>query len=228
MTVAAASSSNKHDVFINCPFDDDYVELLRPLLFTVVHLGFVPRLASERSDSAEYRLDKICELIEQSSYSIHDLSRLKSESADEFARMNMPFELGIDWGWRRFGDGSARDKKFLVLETNPHDFKIALSDLSGIDIKNHRDQPYEMVRAVRDWFYETVEVTNAPSPTELESLFENFMTDLFEERLAPDLPPDKVREDIRRMPIAEYINSLRDWTEASDALSPRPGAPSAR
>jgi hypothetical protein len=40
------------NVFINCPFDEQYYPLLRPLLFTVVYLGFNPRIASERSDSA--------------------------------------------------------------------------------------------------------------------------------------------------------------------------------
>jgi len=75
------------NVFINCPFDDEYKPLLRPLLFTIVYLGKIPRIASERSDSGENRIDKICELISESHYGIHDLSRLKSENADEFYRL---------------------------------------------------------------------------------------------------------------------------------------------
>ena len=88
-------------VFINCPFDEDYHPLLRPLLFTILYLGFTPRIALERSDSGENRIDKISELIASSKYSIHDLSRLKARRAKEFYRMNMPFELGIDYGARR-------------------------------------------------------------------------------------------------------------------------------
>ncbi len=60
------------NVFINCPFDKEYHALLRPLLFTIIYLGYNPRIASERSDSAENRVDKICELIRDSNYSIHD------------------------------------------------------------------------------------------------------------------------------------------------------------
>ena len=41
------------NVFINCPFDSDYVPLLRPLLFTVLFLNLNPRIASERFDSGE-------------------------------------------------------------------------------------------------------------------------------------------------------------------------------
>ena len=66
------------NVFINCPFDSEYHSLLRPLLFTAVYLGFNPKIALERSDSGEQRIDKICELIRESKYSIHDLSRLRS------------------------------------------------------------------------------------------------------------------------------------------------------
>ncbi|MEP7011624.1 MAG: hypothetical protein ABJC13_14975, partial [Acidobacteriota bacterium] len=66
--------SFESNVFINCPFDATYLPLLRPLLFTVVFLGYSPRIASERFDSGENRIDKICSLIRESKYSIHDLS----------------------------------------------------------------------------------------------------------------------------------------------------------
>ena len=70
--------------------------------------------------------------------------------------MNMPFELGIDYGSRQHGPEFMRGKKCLILEKEAYDFKAALSDMSGVDIKSHRNKPEEVVRAVRDWFYETV------------------------------------------------------------------------
>lgn len=60
-------------VFVNCPFDASYLELLRPLLFTIVEVGFIPRIASERSDSGENRIEKISALLAGCRYSIHDL-----------------------------------------------------------------------------------------------------------------------------------------------------------
>ncbi len=30
----------ERNVFVNCPFDTQYVPLLRPLLFTIIYLGF--------------------------------------------------------------------------------------------------------------------------------------------------------------------------------------------
>lgn len=68
-------------VFVNCPFDDDYAPLLEAALFCIVSFGFSPRLANERLEAGENRLDKIIEMIRESKYSIHDLSRCKAKEA---------------------------------------------------------------------------------------------------------------------------------------------------
>ena len=89
------------NVFINCPFDSEYLKLLRPLLFTVIYVGLHPRIALETADGGQARMKKILGLIRDSKYSIHDLSRMESTQAGELYRMNMPFELGIDFGCRQ-------------------------------------------------------------------------------------------------------------------------------
>jgi hypothetical protein len=199
------------NVFINCPFDEEYKSLLRPLLFTVVYLGCNPRLASERLNSAENRVDKICELIYESKYGIHDLSRLKSDEVDEIYRLNMPFELGVDYGTREHGSEEMETKKCLILEENPYEYKKALSDLSGVDIKNHNNEADEIVRSVRDWFYETAGFDEADYPKVIWNQFNDFTADLFEDRLTEDIPEEDVVEDIERMPVSEYIDSVKEW-----------------
>lgn len=136
-----------NSVFINCPFDKEYYSLLRPLLFTIVYLGFDPRIALETSDSGESRIDKICGLIKASKYSVHDLSRLRAKKKGEFYRLNMPFELGVDYGSRRFASARFRRKRYLILEEQPHSYKRALSDISGLDIKPHENNPIKIVQA---------------------------------------------------------------------------------
>ena len=117
------------NVFINCPFDDEYLRLLRPLLFTVIYLGFNPRIALETLDSAEPRIQKIFGLIRQSRYGIHDLSRIQAEEVGEYYRFNMPFELGLDIGCIRFKGGKWSRKKCLILEAERYRYKAALSRL---------------------------------------------------------------------------------------------------
>lgn len=204
MTNTTDNFSN--NVFINCPFDSDYIGLLRPLLFTIIYLGYNPRIASERSDSGEIRFQKICELIEQSRISIHDLSRIRSTKKKEFYRLNIPFELGVDFGCRLFKRGQAKQKKCLVLEKEKYRYQIALSDISGSDIKSHNDDPEEIVRQTRNWFVEN-EIKHAESPTKIWQSFNEFMASFYQKRKKEGFK-DK---DLELMPIPEYIQFIKDW-----------------
>lgn len=228
------TSKFEQSVFINCPFDSDYDSLLRPLLFTILYFGFTPRISSERSDSAEQRIDKICEFIKSSRYSIHDLSRLRAKEEGELARHNMPFELGIDFGLRKFAkaNGLFRTKRFLVMEKDRYEYSKALSDLGGVDIKNHQDDPEEVVRAVRNWFYETVGVRPLAPATKIHSAFVDFMADLDSNRKIEGFEG----KDIYNMPTSEFMDYIRAWLVVkaaknaargvSKGLSPRNRAPS--
>ena len=164
----------KYNVFVNCPFDDAYFELLKPLVYSIVYFGYIPRISLESSDSGLSRLDKIIQLIRESKYAIHDLSRLRSKKVNEYYRLNMPFELGLDYGLRKF-DSAYSDKRSLILEKEAYDYMKALSDINGFDIKNHRDNPEKMIGCLRAWFTETVglrelKTTSKFTPTLLISI----------------------------------------------------------
>lgn len=93
------------NVFINCPFDDQYQPILRAVIFCTIDLGFTPRIALERLDSGETRVAKIVELIEASKYAIHDLSRLKANRAGEFPsehafRTRLGYRLPAVQAWK--------------------------------------------------------------------------------------------------------------------------------
>ncbi len=196
------------NVFINCPFDDDYVALLRPLLFTILYLGYTPKIASERSDSGEARIDKIRELIEHSKLSIHDLSRIKSSTINEYHRMNMPFELGLDFGCRFFKEGQAREKKCLILEKEKFRYQQALSDMAGSDIENHNNSPEDLVFAVRNWFINN-EIQHADGGTKIWTAFNEFMADFHQERAQSGFKG----RDLEMMPTQEYIRFIRKWLQ---------------
>jgi hypothetical protein len=209
------TSKNFHNnVFINCPFDSEYYSLLRPLLFTIAYLGFTPRMALESSDSAESRIDKICELIKSSKYSVHDLSRLKAARKGEFYRLNMPFELGVDYGARRLSSSRLRAKRFLILEARAYDYKRALSDISGLDIKPHGNDPIKMVQAIRNWFVETVGLKNVESPTLIWYRFNDFASDFNVRRREDGFSKD----DLNMMPIPEYVRFIKSWIGSRTSL----------
>lgn len=203
----------ERSVFINCPFDAEFESLLRPLLFTIVQLGYTPRIASERSNSGENRIDKIVELMRASRYSIHDISRIRAEEKGSFSRFNLPFELGVDFGAQRFGLGKLRSKRFLLLDSEPFDYRRALSDLSGVDIKHHENTPARIVRVVRSWFVETVGVTDAPSPTVIWYRFTDFASYFYDSQRISGFSD----EDLNSLPVAEYIRAIQVWVARRSA-----------
>ena len=110
-----------------------------------------PRIAKERSNAGEPRVEKILELVASSKYSVHDLSRCQAREEDEYYRLNMPFELGIDFGCRRFGGERLSRKVILVLEEERFRYQATISDLAGNDIEAHHGDYVVAVRKVRNW-----------------------------------------------------------------------------
>ena len=200
------------NVFVNCPFDEKYLPLLRPLLFTVIYLGLRPRIALEAMDSGELRLNKIVDLIRESKFSIHDLSRSEAAAAGELYRLNMPFELGIDFGCRLFGKPRQREKRTLVLEAKPHRYKASISDLAGADIECHDDEPYKVIGVVRNWL-KNVCLDRAAGPALISSAFTDFMAQNFDALTLLGFSA----EDIEALPVAELIERMMDWVDGAAA-----------
>jgi hypothetical protein len=196
----------EHNVFVNCPFDEDYVPLLRPLLFTILYLRLEPRIALERSNSGEVRLTKIVELIRQSKYSIHDLSRSVAAKAGESYRLNMPFELGVDYGCRAFGQPEHKAKVALILEAESNASKVAISDLAGLDVQCHHGDPSRMIAIVRNWL-KSVCLETAPGPATIRDAFMDFMALDYEALTREGFSP----ADIDALPIGEQMQRMTRW-----------------
>lgn len=199
------------NIFVNCPFDDEYKPLLKSLLFTILYCDFNPRIALERFDSGEARFSKIKELIDSSIFSIHDLSRIKSKKLDEYYRLNMPFEIGLDLGCRLYNsDPKYRTKKTLILETEKYSYQKALSDLSNSDVKCHDGESEELIYQIRNWFYELID--NKDSIQGASIIWDDyniFNTDLFKEFQDKGLS----QKDIDKMSIAELQRKMVNWIE---------------
>lgn len=194
------------NVFVNCPFDEAYKGLLRPILFVILDLGLTPRIALESLNSGRARIEKIVRLIEESRYAIHDLSRLQASEVGEYYRLNMPLELGIDIGCQLFGSGGLREKRCLILETKPYRYQAAISDLSNSDIAVHGDEPDRAAIAVCDWLKAEAEL-KAPGASHLWNRFNDFMAWNYV-RLAERHYSD---DDIKRQGVPDLLEAMREW-----------------
>ncbi|WP_133128633.1 hypothetical protein [Legionella nagasakiensis] len=173
------------NIFINCPFDDDFREIFLGILFTAIYLSYTPRLALESADSGQTRINKIVNLIKESKFGIHDLSRMVSAKSGEFYRMNMPFELGIDYACQNIYREEFPDKKILILDSERHRFHKAISDLSGCDIKKHDNEVSAAINAVRDWLV-VEDLGRAASGNKIWLNYNDFQAYLYEEVVVTD------------------------------------------
>ncbi|HVR95963.1 MAG TPA: hypothetical protein VMW27_05070 [Thermoanaerobaculia bacterium] len=167
-------------VFLNVPFDPKYEPFLRALVFTVHDCGFVARCAREIDNSGQIRLEKIYELMGESRYGIHDISRTSLDRANRLPRFNMPLELGIFLGATKFGTGRQKTKSCLILDREPHRYQKYCSDIAGQDIRAHHDSVHEAVKTVRNWLSGHLISRNiqVPGHTKVNERFERFGREL--------------------------------------------------
>ena len=201
-------SSFDTNVFINCPFDEEYKTFLHPMLFTIVYLGLHPQIA-QTTDSGNTRMERIIELIKKSKYSIHDLSRSVSTAAGEVARFNMPFELGLDIGIRHASTRSRfSQKKSLIIEQDRFRYRKALSDISGNDIASYEGSAERLVHVIRHWFT-TIIHPKQPSGPFIWEEFNEFLA--YFEALTKEEGYTEKETDL--IPVGEIIYWMKEWVK---------------
>ena len=120
----------------------------------------------------------------------------------------MPSPSG-GWGVKR--GGATRAAKVFdtkrQAESDPHDFRRALSDLSGIDILSHSNEPSRVVQAVRNWLCNVAGASDEMGPIGIWYRFNDFTSDLYDARKAQGFSDD----DLDMMPVPEYVKSIDQW-----------------
>lgn len=183
------SDSYASDVFINCPFDDEYRSIFEALVFAVFDCGFRPRCALELDDSAEVRFEKVLRIIGECRFGLHDLSRTELDSSSGLPRFNMPLELGLFLSAKRFGDGRQKQKRCLVLDRKQYRYQKFISDISGQDIRSHGRSSKRAIRMVRDWLHNHSSRDTIPSGSIVDGRYKRFRRAL--PHLCSDLSLDR-------------------------------------
>ena len=195
----------EQNVFINCPFDDDYAPLFEAIVFAINDAGFRPKCARERLDSSQIRLQKIVEFISASRYSIHDLSRTTLDTVNALPRFNMPLELGIDLGCKAFHPECA-DKSLLIFDSERYRFQKFVSDLSGQDIHQHGNSAKAAVTRVRDWLRTESRRTDIPGGVAIYGRYEKFRAD--QPAICSEL-----KLDLAQLTFLDFSYTIARWLE---------------
>jgi hypothetical protein len=193
-------------VFINCPFDDLYKPLFHAIVFTVYDMGFKPTCAKDVSNAGQPRFNKIQDLIEDCKYSIHDISRTEVDAINSLPRFNMPLELGLDLGCKRYGRAHLQEKVILVLDFERYRFQRFISDIAGQDIDTHENNEEQAINAVRNWLRLELDpkLVKTPSGSMIYARYQTF------QNILPSICA-ALNWDINNLPFSDYSWSAYDW-----------------
>ena len=208
MSAAQPPADYDRNVFINCPFDEDFMPLFETIVFTVLIAGFKPRCALEAGNAGQFRLERIMAIIADCKYAVHDLSRTELNQRG-LPRFNMPLELGIDLGCREFGDSRKQSKRLLIMDRLKNRYQEFISDISGQDIVAHSASPKRVSGLVRDWLRGESGVSTIPGGDYMFKRYSAFQRDL------PDLRRF-LRLDVSRLAFVDLAYVMRIWLEENE------------
>jgi hypothetical protein len=198
--------STAKDVFINCPFDADYAPIFQALIFGVLACGFRPRSARELDDGGQARIEKLYGIIEDCRYGVHDLSRTELDPVNHLPRFNMPLELGIFLGAKRFGAEAHSAKRCLILDVEPWRYQRFISDLAGMDIAAHGGDLFVVLECLRDWLA-NVSRKRVLGSVKLVNLYRQFLTE------KPVIGAG-LGHDPQRIPYVDFERIVTQWVAA--------------
>jgi len=203
------SKNYAKNVFINCPFDDGYAHLFRAMIFTIHDIGFLPRCARETNNAGQIRLDKIMEIISECKYSIHDISRTEIDRDSGLPRFNMPFELGLDLGCKRFGTPTQQEKVSLIVDIESYRYQQFISDIAGQDIFGHNNNDENLILIIRNWLsLELDPQVITPGGEIIFQRYSNFQAAL------PEICA-RLNWNPARLPFNDYSNAVAFWISSN-------------
>jgi hypothetical protein len=196
------------NVFVNCAFDTSFKPIFDAIVFAVTRSGFNARSALETDDASENRFGKIQLIVEECPYGIHDISRTEANGDPPLPRFNMPLELGLFLGAKRYGNAAQRRKAVLVLDTEQYRYQRFISDLSGQDIHAHGGNPDRAITEVANWLRAQPGAPPGPGGRRIAEEYATFQSHLPAILASLDLHASDVRFSDFVAIASRYIEAL--------------------
>lgn len=192
-------------VFVNCPFDDAYRQVFEAIVFAIHDCGYIARCALEVDDASEARIEKISRIIASCRFGIHDISRTEPDPGTGLPRFNMPLELGMFLGARRFGRAEQKQKICLILDVERYRYQRFISDIAGQDVAVHGGEPLRAIGVVRDWLNTATRASvRIPGGQAIAARYETFRAEL------PSLCA-KTRLKVQDLTFSDYLLQVEEW-----------------
>lgn len=196
------------DVFVNCPFDSNFQPLFDGLVYAIIRSGFRARCALEADDGAQNRLEKIMEIIRECRYGVHDISRTEPDGKPPLPRFNMPLELGIFLGSRKYGGAPQRQKRCIIFDVEQYRYQRFISDIAGQDIHTHGGDPARAIRELAAWLRRESADEKVPGGAAIAREYQTFCEALPEICRARNMEVGDLTFSDRTAIIVQYLRIL--------------------
>lgn len=141
-------------VFLNYPYDAAFRPIADAMSFAVVAGGMLPVSALDLTAPDRPRIDVLVDAIQCCSYSAHDFSRATGDGPQNWARMNMPIEMGMALFYALHTQ--RRDHRCLFFVATPNDYRAFASDLAGLDPRVHNNSCERVLIDTYEWLRNVV------------------------------------------------------------------------
>jgi hypothetical protein len=200
-------AGENRDVFVNCPFDVEYRQFFYAIVFTVIRSGYVARCALETDNAADNRFDKICRIVGECRYGIHDISRTEVDGNPPLPRFNMPLELGVFLGAKKYGGAKHRNKSCIIFDREQYRFQRFISDIAGQDIHSHLGDIDRLIVELATWLRAQSGDVHVPGGVALSAEFTAFNLTLPAIYAARQLDPAEVTFGDFSAVVVQYLTA---------------------
>ena len=106
------------------------------------------------------------------------LSKTEPDSGSGLPRFNMPLELGLFLGARKFGGRPHAQKKSLILDREMYRYQKFISDIAGQDIHSHDGDVNKLIEHIATWLRDAAGDERVPGGRAIAAEFKRFRSDL--------------------------------------------------
>ena len=153
-------------------------------------------------------MKKLSKIINECRYGIHDISRTELCEEKKLPRFNMPFELGMFLGAKKYGDTNQKKKTCLITDIESYRYQIFISDIAGQDIKAHDNKPENAIKIVCGWLRSASKRRTIPGGKEISRRYTAF-------KVALPAICSKVNIDKDELTFNDYAMFVSEWLQVA-------------
>jgi hypothetical protein len=130
------------------------------------------------------------------------------DTVNKLPRFNMPLELGLDLGSRRFGIQRHKSKIHLIMDTESYRYQKFISDIAGQDVYAHSGNKEKAISIVRDWLRAGSGQTRIPSGAKIYQRYQSF------QKALPKICA-RLNWNVKQLPFVDFSVAIATWLNAN-------------